>query len=177
MSELHERLFNKLKENNLPEPEVPKGEKYYFREIAVGWSVLNIRFNFKEDLGDFVERALESLTNEKLKELFKKDVELNLIDRYILDKVAKKELAAKYPVINVLLLKYIDYVCIIGDTAWIMEGKKKLNFEAIGQVNVLSHLFSKDYPQFSVRKAIVCEEGDPLIEDYCKEFGIEVFLL
>ena len=116
------------------------------------------------------------LVDERAKRLFKKEIELNIIDRYTLYAIAKKELAAKYPVIKILSLKYIDYVCIIGNTAWIMEGKKKLNFEAIGQVNVLSHLFSKDYPQFYVRKAIVCEEKDPLIEDYCKEFDIEIFL-
>lgn len=107
---------------------------------------------------------------------FRKQVELSIIDRYTLDTIGKKELAIKRPVIKLLPLKYIDYVCIIGNTAWVMEGKKKLNFEAVGLVNVLSYLFSEDYPQFSIRKAIVCKESDSLTENYCKEFGIEIFL-
>jgi len=173
--DLHDRLFTRLKENNLPQPEVPRENKYYFREIAVGWKALDMKFNLKKELSDFVERALEKLDG-KYRELFEKQVELNLIDRITLNKIVKKELADRYPAIKPSLLKFIDYVCIVENTAWIIEGKKKLNYEAIGQVNVLSYLFSNDYPQFSVKKAIVCEESDPLIEDYCEEFDIKVMV-
>ena len=78
-------------------------------------------------------------------------------------------------------LKVIDYVCVVmhgrEKIAWVIEGKKKLNYEAVGQVNVLSYLFSRDCSQFLTRKAIVCEESDPLIEEYCKKFDIAVFCL
>ncbi len=171
---LHDKLFYKLKESNLPQPEVTKENKYYFREIAVGWKCLNMKFNLKEELSDFVEGGLKKL-NGKIKELFKKQVELNFVDRITFDKIVKKEVASKYPAIKPNLLKFIDFVCIVKDTAWIIEGKSKLNYEAVGQVNVYSYLFSKDYPQFSVKKAIICEESDPLIENYCKECGIVVF--
>lgn len=173
--DLHDELFIWLKENNLPQPEVPEENKYYFREIAVGWKALSMEFNLKEELSDFVERALKRL-NSKASDLFRKQVELNFIDRITFDKIIKKELVYKYPPIKLNLLKFIDYVCVIGNTAWIIEGKRVLNYEAVGQVNVYSYLFSKDYPQFSIRKAIVCKESDPLIEQYCREFDIKVFV-
>ena len=94
--DLHDRLFTRLKENNLPQPEVPRENKYYFREIAVGWKALDMKFNLKKELSDFVERALEKL-DEKYRELFEKQVELNLIDRITLNKIVKKELADRYP--------------------------------------------------------------------------------
>ena len=46
------------------------------------------------------------------------------------------------------------------------------------QVMVLSDLFTEDNPTFSeVRKAIVCEETDLVLEAICKKNGIEVLLL
>ena len=89
----------------------------------------------------------------------------------------KKELATKYGALLPSLFKFIDYVCIIKDTAWIMEGKEKLNYEAIGQVLTYSYLFSIDYPQFKIKKAIICQENDPLLEEVCKNIDIEVFVL
>ena len=48
--------------------------------------------------------------------------------------------------------------------------KKKLNCEAIGQVMVLSDLFIEDNSTFSeVRKAILCEETDLVLEAICKK--------
>lgn len=70
MSDLHNRLFNKLKENNLPQPGVSREEKHHFREIAVGWSALNIKFNFREELSDFVEGVLRVLDDENARGLF-----------------------------------------------------------------------------------------------------------
>ncbi|RLI76236.1 hypothetical protein DRP05_13270 [Archaeoglobales archaeon] len=173
---LHDRLFKKLQEKNLPQPELPKECKYYFREVAVGWKVLKIDFNLKRDWSE-LKVVLNGLDNEK-KDILRKQVELNLIDRVMYDKMIKWILTNRYPIIKLNLLKFVDYICIVGNnTAWIIEGKEKLNYEAIGQVGVYSCLFSKDYPQFTVKKAILCEESDPLLESCCKEFGIAVFVL
>jgi len=177
---LHDRLITKLKRNNLPQLE---GEKYYFREVVVGWKALGINFDFKDDVLYFIEgvsrmcnegsRIIKSLEmqSEEL-EIIKKLVEQNLICKGMFWMV---EITGDKHKLN--LLKYIDCVCIVKSSAWIIEAKKRLNYEAVGQVNVLSYLFSRDYPQFSIKKAIVCEETDPLIESFCKEFNIQVFHL
>jgi len=173
-SDLHDRLFRKLIENNLPQPEVPREDKYYFREVAVGIS--------REK--EICERIMHIDFDANLKEIFKKinkfldahhrkQIELNLIDRHLLKIInwQPNQLGTFHP----MFFKFIDYVCVVGETAWVIEGKRKLNYEAVGQVNVLSYHFSRDYPHFSVRKAIVCEESDPLIEEYCEKFNIAVF--
>ena len=105
-------------------------------------------------------------------EIIKKLVELNLICK---DMFWMAEITGDKHKLN--LLKYIDCVCIVKSSAWVIEAKERLNYEAVGQVNVLSYLFSRDYPQFSIKKAIVCERTDPLIESFCKEFNIAVFHL
>ncbi|MHC1611386.1 MAG: hypothetical protein ACXQTW_07345, partial [Candidatus Methanospirareceae archaeon] len=74
-------------------------------------------------------------------------------------------------------MNFIDYVCIIGDIAWIIEGKQKLNPEPIRQIMGYYDLFIEDYPTFEVRKAIVCEETNPKYERICRENNIEVFSL
>ncbi len=126
---LHDRLFNWLKEENLPQPEIPREDKNYFREIATGWKQLGI-------------------------------------DRDGL--ISKKELRQ---------MKFIDYVCIIGDTALIIEGKQKLNPEAIKQIKEYYNLFVDDNPTIKVKKAIVCEEANSKLKDGCRKNNIEVFSL
>lgn len=126
---LHDRLFYWLKEENLPQPEIPREDKKYYREIATGWKQLGI-------------------------------------DRDGL--ISKKELSK---------LRFIDYVCIIEDTAWIIEGKQKLNPEAIKQIKEYYNLFVDDNPTLKVKKAIVCEEANSKLKDVCRENNIEVFSL
>lgn len=87
----------------------------------------------------------------------------------------KKRISDKYGAYVANLIKFIDYVVIIDGRAWIIEGKNKPSFEAIGQVLVYEDLFSKDYPGFEIRKGIVCLEQDPLNEHTCKKLGINIF--
>lgn len=126
---LHDRLFYWLIEENLPQPEIPRGDKNYFREIATGWKKLGI---YRDGL------------------------------------ISKKELSK---------LRFIDYVCKIGETAWIIEGKQKLNPEAIKQIKEYYNLFVDDNPTLKVKKAIVCEEANSKLKDVCRENNIEVFSL
>lgn len=73
--------------------------------------------------------------------------------------------------------KFVDYAVIIGDIAWIIEGKRNLNLGAIRQIMGYYDLFIEDNPIFEVRKAIVCEETNLKHESTCKENKIEVFTL
>lgn len=162
---LHDRLLKKLKERNLPHPETPREDKTYFREIVAGWKRLGIEWGARAT--------------------YVGHIDLELIEKKQFNKGIRKELSEQktyggYGALLPGLLKFIDYVvCEVGsNVAWIIEGKKKLNYKAIGQVIVLSDLFIEDNPTFSeVRKAIVCEETDPVLEATCKKNEIEVLTL
>lgn len=104
-SEMHEELFDWLREENLPEKEIPRNEKKWFREIAVGFNRLGMK------RPDFYKG------------------------------IDQKELSREYGFISSGLLQSIDYVCIIGKRAWVLEGKKDPNHAAIGQVLVYKDLF------------------------------------
>jgi len=160
-SDLHDRLLRRLIINNLPQPEVPIWNKIYYREVPVGYKA------YLEWIRALTER--EGMPND----------EMNWINTINTCPISR--FSMKPPPAVRSSLKVIDYVCVVmhsrEKTAWVIEGKKKLNYEAVGQVNVLSYLFSRDCPQFPTRKAIVCEESDTLIEEYCKKFDIAVFCL
>jgi len=172
--DLHDRLFKWLKEKNLPQPEIPREDKYYLREITAGWKALDIECN--PEYEKYAENILRRLSGEA-KRTFKKVVDLNLVDRDWFNKLLRRDLSRRYGFMLPGLLKFIDYVCIIGESVWVIEGKGKLTYEAIGQVVVYSELLIKDNSTFSkVKKAIVCEETDPLLEGVCKTNDIEVFV-
>lgn len=130
----------------MPQPEIPKDDKKYFREIAVGWKQLG------------KERPPGLISRSEYRRMM-------------------RDLSSGYPVIKVLLMKFIDYVCIIGDIVWIIEGKQKLNPESIRQIMEYYDLFIEDNPIFEVRKAIVCEEANLEHERTCRENKIEVLSL
>ncbi len=145
IEDLHERLFAYLKEKNYPRPDIPQEEKNYYREVAVGWVSLEMRSPFA------------------------------FITKKELNSWLKADLSREYGFMRPNGLKFIDYICETSDEIWIIEGKTKLNYKAIGQILTYSCLFSQDYStQKPVRKAIVCEKIDHLLKNACKENGIEV---
>jgi len=65
--------------------------------------------------------------------------------------------------------------CAIGHPCWLVEVKRNLNCEAIGQVMSYRRMFAIDYPQLPIKaSAIVCGEGDADLEPICEELGIYV---
>lgn len=64
-----------------------------------------------------------------------------------------------------------------GDLIWVFEVKSQLNTEALGQVLVYHKLFSEDYPQFEVKKGIICNDSDDLIEPVCRNYHVDVFIV
>lgn len=63
-SKMHKELFDWLRENNLPEKEIPRNEKEWFMEIAVGFKRLGME---KPDLSESYKRAEERMEDENLK--------------------------------------------------------------------------------------------------------------
>lgn len=170
--DLEKRLFNKLLENNLPEKEVPKNEKFWFREIVIGFIEAGVN---REDIKREYKPELAERLEETLKRTYRKMCELNFVDRWWYQKIMKKIISEKYGAYVSNLIKFIDYIVMVDDRVWIIEGKNKPSFEAIGQVLVYEDLFSKDYPGFEIRKGIICLEPDPLTEPTCKKLGISIF--
>jgi hypothetical protein len=71
----------------------------------------------------------------------------------------------------------VDFLVLFDDHCWVLEGKEKLNFEAIGQVLVYRELIKEDYPHLGeVRMGVICFEGDSILEKTCKNLEIEVFI-
>ncbi|MHC1611615.1 MAG: hypothetical protein ACXQTW_08525, partial [Candidatus Methanospirareceae archaeon] len=106
---LHDRLFKWLVEKNLPQPEIPKEDKKYHREITVGWKRLGIEpYSKMIDQGEY-----NGMRGDLIERLTGRGDSLIIA----MQKVGQ--------------MNFIDYVCIIGDIAWIIEGKQKLNPEPI----------------------------------------------
>ena len=147
MNDLHDRLFEWLIYKNLPEPDIPPDDKEYYREVTVGWRTY---------LG--IDAPIPFVMRDEYRKMM-----YSLSDRY--------------PVYPTLKMKFIDFVCIIGDRAWVIEGKRILSKSAIDQVEKYYILFARDYPQFNVKKAIVCEDLNPKYIEICKQKGIEVFCM
>lgn len=92
--------------------------------------------------------------------------------------IAQREWSGNYGFFRPSLIQSIDYVCIIGKRAWVLEGKKDPNHEAIGQVLVYSYLFKEDYPIFEeIKMGIACKEPSPLNEPTCSKLGISIFAI
>jgi len=63
-----------------------------------------------------------------------------------------------------------------GKPVWLLEVKRELNAEAIGQILIAKYLFPEDYPELHVKGlGIVCEITDEILEDICRKLGIHVF--
>jgi len=71
--------------------------------------------------------------------------------------------------------KSIDIVCTTPEATWILEGKLKLNYEALGEVLTYSVLYSSSHLQPNIRRGIVCYNIDEDILEACKEFNVTVF--
>jgi len=62
-----------------------------------------------------------------------------------------------------------------GRDVWLLEVKKRLNFEAIGQILTYSLYFPKVWNVSVKGRGIICEEVDEALEEVCHEYQITVF--
>lgn len=134
-------------------------------------------------LGELAERGEGSL-RDLLHELKQRDSEggreRRMIDTFIdsgkLKGHFRKEVSlGKGPFSTAI----IDLICEEeeSDAVWVIEAKTRLNYEALGQVIVYSHLFKSDNPSAHIKRGIVCEWSRQAIYDACKKDGIEVFIV
>ena len=79
-------------------------------------------------------------------------------------------------------LRWIDAVCLIKNTAWVLEVEKRLNEIALGQVLIYRNLFSEDFspedfPRLKhIKAGIVCMTSHDWIMDICKDYDVQVFV-
>lgn len=92
-------------------------------------------------------------------------------------KVGKNIGEVKYGLINYTFdyRKSIDAICYTDNEVWILEAKKKLNYEALGEVLVYSNLYKQEHPEKEIRMGIICGEIETEILEVCKVYGITVF--
>jgi hypothetical protein len=69
----------------------------------------------------------------------------------------------------------IDLVYHTKDCIWIIEAKRALNFEAIGQVIAYSTLYAEEHPTKIIKRGIVCYSVDEELVRVCKKNDITVF--
>jgi len=65
-----------------------------------------------------------------------------------------------------------------GRSVWILEVKRELNAEALGQILIYEYWFKKDNPDIHVKgKGIICERRTRLIEEVCRKYSVKVFVV
>lgn len=87
VKDIHSELFKRLKENNLPQPEIR--DKAWLREIVVGFRKAGIR---KEDVNREYDEDIAKKFETELKIAYKKMCELNLIDDIWYKKTLQRDL-------------------------------------------------------------------------------------
>lgn len=71
--------------------------------------------------------------------------------------------------------KSIDLTC-KGDTeVWVLEGKNRLNYEALGEVLTYSTLYAEEFPEKRLKMGIVCGTTEEEILKTCRKHGVTVF--
>lgn len=74
-----------------------------------------------------------------------------------------------------LIGESIDAVCKTENKIWIIEAKRKLNYESIGEVLTYEHLYGKEYDGKNLCMAIVCKEIEEELVSVCNKYNIAVF--
>lgn len=164
--DVHNKLFSLLKEKNLPEPEVK--DKVWLREVVAGFTRTGIQKQHIEEIIEKLDPRVREIYYNKMR---------RVIDQLLYRKFLQEELSYIYGSFKPSLIKFVDFLVLFDDHCWVLEGKEKLNFEAIGQVLVYRELIKEDYPHLGeVRMGVICFEGDSILEKTCKNLEIEVFI-
>lgn len=71
--------------------------------------------------------------------------------------------------------KSIDLICEIDTEIWILEGKSRLNYEALGEVLAYSTLYAEEFPEKIIKTGIVCGTVEEEILKTCRKYDITVF--
>lgn len=125
------------------------------------------------------KRLIERFINSgKLEGRFKKEVRVGKRRmKYASEKAHSRELfvdgtdSGEEP----YYYRRVDVICETDRKVWVLEAKKELNNQVIGQVLVSDFLYQEDYPQKETKKGIICEYGNEVLEEVCEKYGIQVF--
>ncbi|MFQ6061842.1 MAG: hypothetical protein ACE5J9_01525 [Methanosarcinales archaeon] len=134
--------------------------EYFAKGIKEGVNFLNILL---KEGKSFLKRIYIS----------KEDIQFKIIEKFKKSKILKGVFEVEVPVNK----KFIDIVCKTQSCDWILEVKKELNMESLGQVLVYKFMYSKENPEKKVKAGIVCLKSDPDIYEVCTEYKVKVFVL
>lgn len=153
------------------------GQGIAVREVAVGFRRLGIDLETCR-LPCQDKRLQELMNNPEIGGPLKVMCKYGLVDYRWYRKICQSIIASEYGVWKANLIKFIDVV-FFGKEVWVVEIKPKLNYEAVGQAIVYSDLFEEDHPELGTPKVaiVVCDYGDPLIENTLRKLGIKVVVL
>ena len=166
---MNDRLFEWLRHQNLPLQEIPRENKVYLRQIAVGWKKLNMECNPKYP----ASREFPGDANKA----FQYQVKSNLVDFVYYRKIMQQDLSAKYGFGTANRMKFVDFCCIIDGETWVLKGDRTLSKNAIRRINEYSDLFQEDHPGIIVNKGIVCDKSGPKNKNECERNDIVVFTI
>ena len=171
---IHDEFFQYLIGNNFPEPEIEKEDKWWIREVALGFWRLGIK---KEDIRRDYDEGIAKRLSGEARRSYKKMCELDIIDGYWYRKYLQKELSWKYGFGKPLYILFADFLILVKDRFWLIEGKGNLNYEAIGQVLSYRYLLMEDNIEFkNIHMGIICNSGNPMLEPTCDKLGIKIFI-
>ena len=71
--------------------------------------------------------------------------------------------------------RFADAVCQEPSADWVIEAKRNLSYQALGQVLAYGILYEGGHPGRTVRRAVVCELVDPVVLQACRRFDVRVF--
>jgi len=181
---IHDKAFEMLVGNNLPEPNVERDRKVWLREISLGFKKLGINL---EDVKKFAKNFPYSFNVPLLKprkilnsnpDQIQMLREHGFVEKTLYENFLKKDLVFQKKDLREPF--YVDLLVLFKDMprVWVIELKGKLNFEAVGQVLVYMDLLEEDYPELKeIYIGVACFETDDRIELTCKKLGIKVFIL
>lgn len=135
---------------------------------------------FLKALLDYGQPLLEQLTPE----IVRGQPELKILDAFINSGMLKGEFEREVKVGKKIFTaeggtfdwrKSVDLVCKSGKETWILEGKRRLNYEALGEVLTYAVLYGEDHHGVAVKKGIVCGPLDDELLKACKFYEVTVF--
>jgi len=124
------------------------------------------------------------LLDQLCPEIKKGEGELKILDNFIRSSVLRGKFQREVKVGSRIFKspegtfdwrKSIDAVCYTEDEVWILEGKNRLDYKALGEVLTYACLFERQYPERKIRMGIVCGAIDEEILEVCRKYGVTVF--
>lgn len=143
-------------------------------------------YDEKPSLG-FLKAILDkgsSLLPQLCPESEKKEPELKILDVFIASGTLKGKFEREVKIGKRIFKtergtfdwrKSIDLICETDNETWVIEGKNRLNYEALGEVLTYGTLYAEEFTGKRIKLGIVCSMVEDEILMACRKYGITVF--